>query len=119
MKWRGEGKVWTGNLKKLRGRAEGRPSPRPSPGGRGSSCRGTLRTPRLGLDLLLTEQVPLDLSGRGLGKLGDEGDPARTLVGLELFLGERLERLLEALGSDSGPQRHEGVRLDEAVSVLL
>jgi len=65
-----------------------------------------LRTPRLGLELLLTEQVALDLSGRRLGKLGDEGDPARTLVGLELFPGERLERPLEALGSDRGPKRH-------------
>ncbi len=28
------------------------PSPRPSPGGRGSSCGGTLRTPRLGFEFL-------------------------------------------------------------------
>jgi hypothetical protein len=69
--------------------------------------------------LLLAEQIALDLSGRRLGKLGHEGDPARTLVGLELFPGESLERLLEALGSDVGPQRHEGVRLDEVISVLL
>src|SRR6266567_3398354 len=53
------------------------------------------------------------------GKLGHECDPARTFVGLELFPGERMERFVEALGSDLGPQGHEGVRLDEAVRVLL
>src|SRR5262245_8091894 len=80
------------------------------------SCDGT----EVGAGERSAKLEPLNLARRRLGKLRDELDPARILVGRELVLHEALELGLEAgRGGRAVLKDDEGLGLDQAVRVLV